>query len=243
VSVAERGWDSQYLAAWRGRIDTLADRARRASRDPAEESRRLQRLALVAEHGGEYADLVEQARCPLVLDVAAAKANHSELRSRFQPMTPKPPRLRGEVTPVRLTASGRAARIRETRTRPAPAYRGPARGFVATHRGDGTFSVSDRHGRPIPNVALTASGGLVEYVDAKPEPDTWNQSCICGHDRLGHFDRPEDQDGPCRASGCDCEGFRPAPPPLDLPPGELTARSVLRFGDLVVGFAQELAKK
>jgi hypothetical protein len=242
VSVAERGWDPGYLARWRGRIDTLAARARRASRDPAEESRRLQRLALVAAHGREYVDLLEYARRPLVLDVAAAKANHAELRSRFQPMARKPPRLRGEVPPVRLTASGRAARIRETRTRTAPAYRGPARGFVATHRGDGTFSVSDRHGRPIPNVSLTASGGLVEYVAEQPEPDAWNQPCVCGHERLGHFDRPEDQDGPCRASDCDCAEFRPAPPPLDLPPGDLST-GVVRFGQTVVDVVRELARK
>jgi hypothetical protein len=39
-------------------------------------------------------------------------------------------------------------------------------GLLASLRtnGDGTFRVSDQHGRPIPNVALTASGGGVEYL-------------------------------------------------------------------------------
>jgi hypothetical protein len=286
VSVAERGWDPGYLTLWRGRIDSLAARARHASRDPAEESRRLQHLALVAEHGGEYADLLEHARRPLVLDLAASAAERERVRTRFQPLTSKPPttvdliraaakdlNLRaadygqtawnpstrtvfwvassttmaldvevagkaftaidgvdrfvsatatmpdgwcdadlvyGRRDPfaseckaltaaggVRLPASAaRAARAAGTRRKSFPPYRG-GRGFALTSRGDGLFSVSDRDGNVVPDLALSASGAVVEFVAAET-PDR---------------------------------------------PGELTARSVLRFGDLVVGFARELAKK
>jgi hypothetical protein len=56
-------------------------------------------------------------------------------------------------------------------------------------------------------------------------------TCRCQHAAELHHPR-----GPCRL--CSCTGFV-----TNELPGELTARSVLRFGDLVIGFAQELAAR
>jgi hypothetical protein len=179
-----RGWDPRYFAAWRSRVQALAARAR----DPAERARRIERLALVAEHGGAWVEALDLARTPLVLDLSA------EIPQPRAPRHPpsRQPRPHGSV---RASAGARLRRVRETTRRSAPPYRG-GRGLVASALGDGTFRVSYR-GRPIPNVALTASGSLVEYVDKEP----------------------------------------------DDAPGGLSSESVLRFGDLVVGFARELARR
>ena len=70
-----RGWDGSYFDRFSRRVGALAARAARAARDPVEESRRLhegaRRAALVVEHGSEYADLLEHARQPLVVDLSA----------------------------------------------------------------------------------------------------------------------------------------------------------------------------
>lgn len=194
MSVAERGWDPRYLAAWRGRVDMLAARATRAARDPQREEARLraatERFAVVAEHGRDYADLLDLARRPLRLDLSA---EIPQPRTKRHPPSQQPRPRSGSL---RATAGARQRRIRETRRLPAPPYRG-TRGLTASANGDGTFSVTDRHGRPLRNLALTAAGSLVEYV----------------------------------------------PKELDTGLGELTARSVLAFDDLIVRTAKELARR
>jgi len=199
-----RGWDRGYHARFVQRVRGFADRAR----DPVKEEARLRaaarRLSLVAEHGRELGEIVWLASQPLDL---SSVGTIPEPRAPRHPPSRQPRPRSGSL---RASAGARLRRVRQTRRAPTPSYdRRRPRGFVASANGDGTFSVSDRQGRPIRNVALTASGGLVEYVDAKQEPDAWNQSCVCGHDRLGHFDRPEDQDGPCRAACATARGSGP----------------------------------
>jgi hypothetical protein len=238
VAPKPRSWDGHYYARFVQRVQALADRAR----DPVKEEARLrtaaEHLAVTAEHGREFAEVLALARRPLVVDLSA---EIPQPRAKRHPPSRQPRPRSGSV---RASAGARLRRIRLTTRRRAPAHdKTKPRGLVASLQADGTYSVSGPDGRSVPGLALTAAGALVEYVAEEPGPDAWNVNCICGHQRLGHFDKPEDVDGPCNAAGCDCAEFRAAPPPLDLPPGELTARSVLRFGDLVVGFARELAKK
>jgi hypothetical protein len=202
VTVAQdgmlRGADPRAFAAWRRRIEGLASRAR----DPAERARRLERLALRAEHDGAWLDCLDLAHRPLDLTAAPSwVAEKARTVVRHRPARPGPksgPRVPESPQPTRSLAASAAIRhrrIRETRPAVLSYDRSKPRGYHATLRADGLFDVSDPHGQPVRGLALTAAANLVEYA---------------------------------------------AKPPLDLPPGELTARNVLRFGDLVVGFAREL---
>jgi hypothetical protein len=227
VSLAERGWDPRYLAAWRGRIDALAARAR----DPAERARRIERLALVAEHGGAWVEALDLARTPLVLDLSA------EIPQPRAPRHPPARQTRPRRGSLRASAGPRLRRIRQTRRAPSPSYdRSRPRGFVASIRPEGGYSVTDRFGVPVSGLVLTAAGNAVEFVPAGEPGDVVeaHQTCTCQHPATQHFGA--DLRGPCQI--CSCTKFT-----LDELPDGLSSDSVIRFGQTVVAFARELARR
>jgi hypothetical protein len=211
VNVAERDWDPRYLARWKARIETLAARATRAARDPAEEEARLRhaatRAARVVEHGTDWADAMELAERPLVLDLSAEVP---------QPRSPRHPPAR-QIHPrrgsLRASAGARLRRIRQTGRAPAPAYRGP-RGFVASLQAEGaSYAVTDSRGVPVPRVALTAAGNVVEFVPVAEPGDVVEAHQICACTRFTLNDLPSD-----------------------------LSAGVVRFGQTVLDVVRELAK-